>query len=267
MKALPLEGIRVLDLSRVLAGPLCSMMLGDLGAHVMKVERPGVGDDTRGWGPPFADDGDSGYFRSINRNKRSIALNLRDPKDQALVAELLQSADVVIDNFLPSVLASYGLDKDAELARNSRLIWCTISGFGPGSERPGYDFVVQAESGWMAIAGPEQGPPMKAGVAFADVITGKDAAVAILAAPDAALPPPPNFGGGPLGGTPAAPKPTPAPAVYAVAAAPAPPASARARAFRSSPSISLIACSHSFDSSTDSASIFTSNSPSADVTA
>ncbi len=182
MKALPLEGIRVLDLSRVLAGPLCSMMLGDLGAHVMKVERPGVGDDTRGWGPPFADDGDSGYFRSINRNKRSIALNLRDPKDQALVAELLQSADVVIDNFLPSVLASYGLDKDAELARNSRLIWCTISGFGPGSERPGYDFVVQAESGWMAIAGPEQGPPMKAGVAFADVITGKDAAVAILAA-------------------------------------------------------------------------------------
>ena len=180
--SLPLEGIRVLDLSRVLAGPLCSMMLADLGALVIKVERPGSGDDTRGWGPPFADDGQSAYFRSVNRNKLSIALDLRDVDDNAVARSLLRTADVVLDNFMPGALSSYGLDKGVELASNAKLIWCTISGFGPESRRPGYDYVVQAESGWMAINGPEAGPPMKTGVALVDVITGKDAAAAILAA-------------------------------------------------------------------------------------
>ncbi|MBL0169434.1 MAG: CoA transferase [Gemmatimonadaceae bacterium] len=182
MKTLPLEGIRVLDFTRVLAGPLCTMMLGDLGAQVIKVERPENGDDTRGWGPPFAADGQSAYFRSTNRNKLSIALNLKDMDDNAVARSLVKSADIVIDNYLPEALSSYGLDKGAELASNTKLIWCTISGFGPGSDRPGYDYVVQAEAGWMAINGPEAGPPMKTGVALADVITGKDAAVAILAA-------------------------------------------------------------------------------------
>lgn len=158
------------------------MMLGDLGAHVIKVERPESGDDTRGWGPPFANDGQSAYFRSVNRNKLSVALDLKRADDADVARKLLRDADIVIDNFLPGVLARYGLDKGAQLSLNPRLIWCTISGFGPDSQRPGYDFVVQAESGWMAITGPEAGPPSKSGVALADVITGKDAAVAILAA-------------------------------------------------------------------------------------
>ncbi len=182
MKTLPLKNIRVLDLSRVLAGPLCAMMLGDLGANVIKVERPGSGDDTRGWGPPFDAEGQAAYFLSINRNKLSVALDFADDEDVALLRQLIADADVVIENFMPHALARYGLDKDAELASNTRLIWCTISGFGPTSQRPGYDFVVQAESGWMAINGPETGSQFKTGVALVDVITGKDAAVAILAA-------------------------------------------------------------------------------------
>jgi len=181
MGALPLKGIRVLDLSRVLAGPICTMMLGDLGANIIKVERPETGDDTRGWGPPFDSRGQSAYFLSVNRNKLSIALDLKRADDLKLVRELIGESDVVIDNFLPGVLARFGLDKGAELASNERLIWCTISGFGSSSTRPGYDFVVQAESGWMSITGPEAGPPTKSGVALADVITGKDAAGAILA--------------------------------------------------------------------------------------
>ena len=172
----------MLDLSRVLAGPICTMMLADLGASVIKVERPKIGDDTRGWGPPFAEDGQSAYFRSVNRNKLSIALDLSVPDDQEVVRTLIRSADVVIDNFLPGVLARYGLDRGVQLAQSEALIWCTISGFGAESSRPGYDFVVQAESGWMAITGPVDGPPMKTGVALVDVMTGKDAAVAILAA-------------------------------------------------------------------------------------
>jgi crotonobetainyl-CoA:carnitine CoA-transferase CaiB-like acyl-CoA transferase len=182
MKPLPLDGIRVLDLSRVLAGPLCTMTLGDLGARVIKVERPETGDDTRGWGPPFAENGQSAYFLSTNRNKLSIALDFKDPEDLALLRELIRSSDVVLENYLPGVLSSYSIDSGAELAQNQKLIWCTISGFGPGSSRPGYDFVVQAESGWMSITGPESGPPIKTGVALADVIAGKDAAVAVLAA-------------------------------------------------------------------------------------
>jgi crotonobetainyl-CoA:carnitine CoA-transferase CaiB-like acyl-CoA transferase len=182
MNTLPLTGIRVLDLSRVLAGPLCTMMLGDLGADVIKVERPGSGDDTRGWGPPFADDGDAAYFRSVNRNKLSITLDLQTEADSEVARMLLETADIVIDNFVPGQLSRYGIDKDAELARNTRLIWCSISGFGADSLRPGYDFVVQAESGWMSITGEVAGAPMKTGVALVDVMTGKDAAVAILAA-------------------------------------------------------------------------------------
>ncbi len=177
-----LSGVRVLDLSRVLAGPLCSMMLGDLGADVIKVERPGSGDDTRGWGPPFAEDGQSAYFRSVNRNKRSVALDFALEADRTVILELIRGADVVIENFLPGVLARYGIDSDLLMAENTQLLWCTISGFGTGNPRPGYDFVVQAESGWMAITGEPTGEPMKVGVALADVIAGKDAAIGILAA-------------------------------------------------------------------------------------
>lgn len=182
METLPLSGIRVLDLSRVLAGPLCTMMLGDLGADVIKVERPGSGDDTRGWGPPFADDGDSAYYRSVNRNKLSIALDLQSEADSAILRELISTADVVIDNFIPGQLSRYGIDKHAELSHNPMLVWCSISGFGAENLRPGYDFVLQAESGWMSITGEVAGAPMKTGVALVDVITGKDAAVAICAA-------------------------------------------------------------------------------------
>ncbi|WP_396221818.1 CaiB/BaiF CoA transferase family protein, partial [Gemmatimonas sp.] len=182
MKRLPLEGIKVLDLSRVLAGPHCSMVLGDLGAHIIKVERTGSGDDTRGWGPPFDADGESAYFLSTNRNKLSLAADFRSADDLALVRELIANADIVIENFLPGVLARYGLDADQLLAQNTKLLWCTISGFGPASVRPGYDFVVQAESGWMAITGEPGGAPMKTGVALVDLITGKDAAIALLGA-------------------------------------------------------------------------------------
>lgn len=177
----PLSGIRVLDLSRVLAGPLCSMMLGDLGASVIKVERPGGGDDTRGWGPPFADDGQSAYFRSANRNKLSLAANFADPDDRQLLLDLIAEADIVVENYLPGALARNGIDAEQLLSAYPQLVWCTISGFGADSMRPGYDFVVQAESGWMAITGDPEGDPMKAGVAMVDVTTGKDAAIGILA--------------------------------------------------------------------------------------
>jgi len=157
------------------------MMLGDLGASVIKVERPGGGDDTRGWGPPFADDGQSAYFRSANRNKLSLAANFADPDDRRLLLELIAEADIVVENYLSGVLARNGIDADALLSAYPQLIWCTISGFGAHSARPGYDFVVQAESGWMAITGDPDGDPMKAGVAMVDVTTGKDAAIGILA--------------------------------------------------------------------------------------
>lgn len=172
--------LKVLDLTRVLAGPVCSMMLGDMGADVIKVERPGEGDETRGWGPPFDSDGQSAYFLAINRNKKSLAADLSDAKDRAVVLDLISTADVVIDNFLSGSLDRLGLDADRLLDRNPDLIWCTISGFGPDSTRPGYDFVVQAECGWMAITGEPDQAPMKVGVALADVIAGKDAAIAIL---------------------------------------------------------------------------------------
>lgn len=157
------------------------MMLGDLGADVIKVERPGRGDDTRGWGPPFDDRGESAYYLSINRNKISIAADFHSPRDRALVRRLALSADVVVDNFLPGTLERIDLAPIDILEENPRLIWCTITGFGAGSRRPGYDFVVQAETGWMAITGEPGGVPMKSGVALADVIAGKDAAIAVLA--------------------------------------------------------------------------------------
>ncbi|MBU6367152.1 MAG: CoA transferase [Gemmatimonadetes bacterium] len=180
-RAFPLDGVRVLDLSRVLAGPLAAMTLGDLGAHVIKVERPGTGDDTRGWGPPFDADGQAAYFQSANRNKLSVAAHFADPADQDFLRSLIGGADLVVENFLPGVLNKYGLDAETMLAQNRRLLWCTITGFGPGNTRPGYDFVVQAEQGWMAITGEPEGEPMKAGVALADVLAGKDAVIALLA--------------------------------------------------------------------------------------
>lgn len=177
-----LSGIRILDLSRVLAGPLCTMILGDLGADVIKIERPGTGDSTRGWGPPFDERGESAYFLSINRNKASVAADLASPDGRALVASLMKDADVVVENFLPGALERCGFAPGAMRRQHPRLVWCTISGFGPDSTRPGYDFVVQAEQGWMSITGERDGAPMKSGVALADLVTGKDAAIATLAA-------------------------------------------------------------------------------------
>lgn len=180
--SLPLNGIRILDLSRVLAGPLCTMILGDLGADVLKIERPGAGDDTRGWGPPFDSLGRSSYFLSVNRNKLSAVADLAKDTDRHWLRALVGSADVVVENFRRGTLEQRGIDPESLLRENPALIWCTITGFGPESDRPGYDFVVQAESGWMAITGDALGGPTKVGVALADVLAGKDAAIAILAA-------------------------------------------------------------------------------------
>jgi crotonobetainyl-CoA:carnitine CoA-transferase CaiB-like acyl-CoA transferase len=174
--------LKIVDLSRVLAGPYCTMMLGDLGARVIKVERPQVGDETRGWGPPFDTEGASAYFLSVNRNKKSLAADLTDARDQTLVRQLIREADVVVDNFLDGTLGRLGLNPDGLLNECPSLIWCTITGFEDQPGRPGYDFVVQAESGWMAITGEAGGRPMKVGVALADVLAGKDAAISILAA-------------------------------------------------------------------------------------
>lgn len=158
------------------------MMLADLGADVIKIERPGTGDETRGYGPPFDERGESAYFLSINRGKLSVAADLTLEADRALLERLIAQADVVVDNFRPGTLERRGLGVDAMLARHPQLIWCTITGFGLEEPRAGYDFVVQAESGWMAITGDPDGSPMKIGVALADVLAGKDAAIAILAA-------------------------------------------------------------------------------------
>ena len=177
-----LTGTKVLDLTRVLAGPLCTMLLGDLGADVIKVERPDGGDETRGWGPPFAPDGESAYYLSLNRNKLSIVADIDRAEDRALIEHLASEADVVVDNFRRDTLERRGLSPDRLLEKRPELVWCTISGFGADNARLGYDFVVQAESGWMAITGEPNGEPMKTGVALADVVAGKDAAIGILAA-------------------------------------------------------------------------------------
>jgi crotonobetainyl-CoA:carnitine CoA-transferase CaiB-like acyl-CoA transferase len=177
-----LKGVRVLDMSRVLAGPLCGMTLGDLGADVIKVERPGRGDETREWGPPFDDRGQSAYFLCANRNKLGIALDLNAKPDQLVLERLIADTDVVIENFPPRAGRDRLLDPDVFLERHPRLVWLTLSGFGASSSRLGYDLVVQAECGWMSITGHPDGEPLKIGVALADVIAGKDAALAITAA-------------------------------------------------------------------------------------
>ncbi|SFS66695.1 CaiB/BaiF CoA transferase family protein [Saccharopolyspora flava] len=183
METLPLDGVLVADFSRVLAGPYATMLLADLGATVIKVERPGTGDDTRSWGPPWTDNG-SAYFESVNRNKRSVALDLSDPDDRAAAHELVRRADVLVENFKAGSLAQHGLDHDSAHALNPGLIYTSISGFGSaeGAELPGYDFVVQALGGLMSITGEPDRPPVKVGVALVDVLTGKDAALGIMAA-------------------------------------------------------------------------------------
>ena len=179
---LPLAGLKVLDLSRVLAGPLATMQLGDLGADVIKVERIGSGDETRDYGPPFDDRGEAAYFLAINRNKLAIAVDLDRAEDIALIQTLIRGADIVVDNFLPGALARRGIDADAIVAAQPHLVWCTIGGFAGDPMRPGYDYVAQAEAGWMSITGEPGGEPMKVGIALADVLTGKEAAIAIVAA-------------------------------------------------------------------------------------
>lgn len=182
MSHLPLSGLKVLDLTRVLAGPLATMRMGDLGADVIKIERTGTGDESRGWGPPFDESGQSAYYLCCNRNKLSVGADLANRDDVALVKELIGGADVVVDNFLPGALERRGLRPADLLAQHARLVWCTITGFGPDSTRPGYDYVVQAEAGWMSITGEPDGQPMRMGVALADVLTGRDALIAVLAA-------------------------------------------------------------------------------------
>jgi len=176
-----LKGLRVLDLSRVLAGPLCTMMLADAGADTIKVERPGTGDETRGWGPPFDARGESAYYLSVNRNKKSVVADIDKESDRRMILDLVSEADVVVDNFRRGTLERRGMDPMALVREQQSLIWCTITGFGPRSDRAGYDLVVQAESGWMSITGEPDGDPMRVGVALADIIAGKDAAIAILA--------------------------------------------------------------------------------------
>src|SRR5712691_9374457 len=179
----PLDGVRVLDLSRVLAGPLCTQILGDLGADVIKVERPGEGDDTRQWGPPFVGN-DAAYFLSLNRNKRSIALDLRSPEGADVARRLARTADVVIENFRPGLMEDFGLDLDDLRPDNPGLVSCSLTAFEGAEDatRPGYDIIVQALSGLMSVTGEPGGEPTKVGVALLDVITGLYAAIGILAA-------------------------------------------------------------------------------------
>ena len=180
----PLAGVRVLDLSRILAGPVCTQLLADLGADVVKVERPGAGDDTRQWGPPFVDDELSAYFIACNRGKRSLALDLQHPAGRSVLDDLLRRADVMIENFLPDSLARLGLTPERLRELNPRLVSVSISAYGrtgAAAALPGYDLIIQARTGLMAITGEPEGRPMKVGVALADVITGLYAATSALA--------------------------------------------------------------------------------------
>ncbi len=170
----PLDGIRVLDLTRVLAGPYCTMFLGDLGAEVVKVEQPGVGDDTRGWGPPFAG-GESAYFLCINRNKKSVTVDLKSKEGVALLRRLAERADVLIENFRPGTMERLGLSEKELRVVNPKLIYASLSGFGadgPMSDAPGYDLIVQAWGGLMSITGQPDGEPTKVGVAIMDLVAG-----------------------------------------------------------------------------------------------
>ena len=180
----PLAGLRVLDASRVLAGPFCGQLLGDLGAEVLKLERPGQGDDTRTWGPPFFGDQMSAYYLCANRNKRAFALDLAKPAGLQIFHDLLDRCDVLIENFRSDSAAKIGLAPKELLARHPRLIACSITGFGhtgPMRNEPGYDLAIQAMSGLMSVTGPPEGPPSKVGVAMADILTGMYASVGILA--------------------------------------------------------------------------------------
>ena len=187
----PLEGIRVLDLSRALAGPYCTMMLGDLGADVIKVERPETGDDSRAWGPPFVGEpygpypGESAYFVSANRNKRSMTVNLQSAEGQGIVRRLALISDVLVENYRTGTLEKLGLGYSDLSALHPGLVYCSVSGYGrtgPCSDWPGYDFVLQAEGGLMGITGPEEGPPYRVGIPIVDIATGMFTATAILAA-------------------------------------------------------------------------------------
>jgi crotonobetainyl-CoA:carnitine CoA-transferase CaiB-like acyl-CoA transferase len=174
----------VLDFSRVLAGPFATMLLADLGATVTKVERPGTGDETRSWGPPYDETGEATYYLSVNRNKTSLALDLSDPADRARARELALAADVVVENFRPGVMDRLGLGADDLTAANPGLVYCSITGFGrgPGAGLPGYDLLIQAVGGLMSITGDPGGEPQKVGVALVDVLAGLFATVGILAA-------------------------------------------------------------------------------------
>jgi crotonobetainyl-CoA:carnitine CoA-transferase CaiB-like acyl-CoA transferase len=180
----PLGALRILDFSRVLAGPFATMMLADLGADVVKVERPGVGDETRSWGPPFDDRGQATYFQAVNRNKHSVALDLTDPGDLQRAREYAADADVIVENFRPDVMDKLGLGYDQVTQLNPSVIYCSITGFGAGqgAELPGYDLLVQALGGLMSITGSPDGEPQKVGVALVDVLAGLFASVGILAA-------------------------------------------------------------------------------------
>jgi len=186
-----LEKIRILDITRALAGPYCTMMLGDLGADVIKVERPGSGDGSRGWGPPFVGEaygpypGESAYFLSTNRNKRSITVNLKSDEGQEIIRRLVKVSDVMVENYRTGVLDKMGLGYEDMRALNPRLVYCSISGYGrngPYAERPGYDAILQAEGGMMSITGPVDGPPYRVGIPIIDINTGMFAATGILAA-------------------------------------------------------------------------------------
>jgi crotonobetainyl-CoA:carnitine CoA-transferase CaiB-like acyl-CoA transferase len=181
----PLAGIQVLELARILAGPWAGQLLADLGAEVIKVERPGAGDDTRHWGPPFAEDGAAAYFHSCNRGKRSIAIDLKSTEGQEQIRALVAQSDVLIENFKVGGLARYGLDYASLSALTPGLVYCSITGFGqtgPYAERAGYDFIIQGMGGAMSLTGEPDGEPQKSGIAYADIFTGLYSTVAILAA-------------------------------------------------------------------------------------
>jgi len=180
----PLSGIRVTDLTRILAGPYCTMNLGDMGAEIIKVEQPGKGDDTRGWGPPFIL-GESAYYLGVNRNKKSIALDLKHSDGQSILKNLLKKSDVLIENFKAGTMENWGIDENWLDTHAPQIIHCQITGYGtegPKGGMPGYDFLLQAESGLMSITGEESGEPMKLGVAIVDICTGLYAGMSILAA-------------------------------------------------------------------------------------
>ena len=180
----PLAGLTILDFTRVLSGPYCTMLLADMGARVIKVEQPGRGDDTRAWGPPFIS-GESAYFLSINRNKESLTLDLKSPSSRRVIDALLGRADVLVENFRPGTMERIGLSYDALAARYPRLIYCSISGFGqtgPRRSEPGYDAIMQGEAGLMSITGDANGPPFRLGVAISDIVTGMFAAQGITLA-------------------------------------------------------------------------------------